>query len=257
MKHWQQQFLILWKSKHRIIEMRQITVSNIEIDVEKKAIKNLHLGVYPPNGRVRIAAPLSVNDESIRLFAISKLSWIKKQQRSFAAQEREAEREFISGESHYFNGRRYLMNIIPTTGKATVVLRHKYIDLYVKPKGSRKHKASVVAKFYRNYLNEQIPLLIAKWEKKMKVKVNEYGIKQMKTKWGTCNIEAKRIWINLELAKKPLPCLEYIVVHEMVHLLERHHNDTFVAYIDKFLPQWKALKSELNKSPVSHSDWDY
>lgn len=237
--------------------MRQITVSNIIIDVEKKAIKNLHLGVYPPNGRVRIAAPLRVNDESIRLFAISKLSWIKKQQRSFAAQERETEREFISGESHYFNGKRYLMNIVPATGKSTVILRHKHIDLYVKPNSCLKQKAAVFANFQRSFLNEQIPPLITKWEKKLKVKVNEYGIKQMKTKWGTCNIEAKRIWVNLELAKKSLPCLEYIVVHEMVHLLERHHNDTFIAYIDKFLPRWKALKTELNKSPISHSDWDY
>lgn len=237
--------------------MQQITVSNIKIDVEKKAIKNLHLGVYPPNGRVRIAAPLKVNDESIRLFAISKLSWIKKQQRSFASQERETEREFISGESHYFNGRRYLMNIIPTLGKATVVLRHKYIDLYVKPGSNRKYKASVIAQFYRNYLNEQIPPLIVKWEKKMKVKVREYGIKQMKTKWGTCNIEAKRIWVNLELAKKSVSCLEYIVVHEMVHLLERHHNDNFIFYMDEFLSHWRLLKNELNKSPVSHSEWEY
>lgn len=237
--------------------MRQITVSNIKIDVEKKDIKNLHLGVYPPNGRVRIAAPLKVDDESIRLFAISKLSWIRKQQRSFASQERETEREFISGESHYFNGRRYLLNIIHTEGKAMVVLRHRHIDLYIKPGSSREKRASVIAKFYRNYLNEQIPSLIAKWEKKMKVRVDEYGIKQMKTKWGTCNIEAKRIWLNLELAKKPFSCLEYIVMHEMVHLLERHHNNIFIAYMDKFLPQWRALKNELNKSPVSHSDWGY
>lgn len=235
----------------------QITVSNIKIDVEKKDIKNLHLGVYPPNGRVRIAAPLKVNHESIRLFVVSKLSWIKKQQRSFAAQERETEREFISGESHYFNGRRYLMNIIPTTRKATVVLRHKHIDLHVKPGSNQKYKASVIAQFYRNHLNEQIPPLIAKWEKKLKVNVNEYGIKQMKTKWGTCNIEAKRIWVNLELAKKNVSCLEYIVVHEMVHLLERHHNNLFIAYMDKCLPQWRTLKNELNKSPISHSDWEY
>lgn len=237
--------------------MQQITVSNIKIDVEKKAIKNLHLGVYPPNGRVRIAAPANVNDESIRLFAISKLSWIKKQQRSFAAQERETEREFISGESHYFIGKRYLMNIIITTGKAKVLVRHRHIDLYVKANSSNKHRATVIAKFYRDYLNEQIPGLIEKWEPKMKVKINEYGIRHMKTKWGTCNIQAKRIWVNLELAKKSLSCLEYIIVHEMVHLLERHHNDNFIAYMNQFLPQWKALKGELNKSPVSHSDWNY
>jgi predicted metal-dependent hydrolase len=237
--------------------MQQLTVSNIKIDIEKKDIKNLHLGVYPPNGRVRIAAPLRVNDESIRLFVISKLSWIKKQQRNFASQERETEREYISGESHYFIGRRYLLNIVNTTGKAFVILRHKHIDLYVKEGSSRKHKASVIAKFYRSYLNEQIPAFITKWEKKMKISVREFRIKQMKTKWGTCNIDAKRIWLNLELAKKPAECLEYIVVHEMVHLLERHHNDNFIAYINQFLPQWKAFKNELNKSPVSHSDWSY
>jgi len=237
--------------------MGQITINNIKIDVEKKDIKNLHLGVYPPKGRVRIAAPLKVSDESIRLFAISKLSWIKKQQRSFANQERETEREYISGESHYFNGRRYLMNVISTTSKAKVELRHKHLDLYVKPGTSCKHKAAVVAKFYRTYLNEHIPTLVAKWEKKMKVKVNEYGIKQMKTKWGTCNIETKRIWVNLELAKKSLSCLEYIVVHEMVHLLERHHNDRFISHMDNFLVTWRLLKNELNKSPISHSDWNY
>lgn len=235
----------------------QITVSNIEIDVEKKPIKNLHLGVYPPNGRVRIAAPFSVNDEAIRLFAISKLSWIKKQQRNFAAQDREEEREFISGESHYFNGRRYLLNVILASEKTRVDLHHRRIDMYIKPGTNRKGKAALLAKFYREYLNKHIPVLIKKWEKKMGLNVDQYGIKQMKTKWGTCNIEAKRIWVNLELAKKPYNCLEYIVVHEMVHLLERHHNNTFVAYMDKFLPQWRASKDELQRSPISHSDWEY
>lgn len=234
--------------------MQKIVVGNISIDVEKKEIKNLHLGVYPPNGRVRIAAPLKVNDDAIRLFAISKLSWIKKQQRLFESQERETEREFISGESHYFNGKRYLLNIIPTTGKHFAVLRHKHIDLYIRNNSSIKNRSAVIAKFYRDYLEQLIPVLITKWEKEMKVKVVDYGIKRMKTKWGTCNIAAKRIWINLELAKKPQACLEYIIVHEMVHLLERHHNDVFIAYMDKFLPKWRALKSELNKSPVSHSD---
>jgi predicted metal-dependent hydrolase len=237
--------------------MPQIIVSNIKIDVEKKDIKNLHLGVYPPNGRVRIAAPLRTKDESIRLFAISKLSWIKKQQRSFANQERETEREFISGESHYFNGKRYLLNIIPATSGAKIILGHRRIDMYVKPGASLRHKAAALAKFYREYLNELIPGLIEKWEKKMKVSVTQYSIKQMKTKWGSCNISARRIWINLELAKKTQTCLEYIVVHEMVHLLERHHNDVFIAYMDKFLPQWRTYKQELNRTPVSHSDWNY
>jgi len=237
--------------------MARIVVGNISIDVEKKDIKNLHLGVYPPNGRVRIAAPLRVNDDAIRLFAVSKLGWIKKQQRLFEGQERETEREYISAESHYFNGRRYLLNIIPTTGKHKIELRHKHIDLYVKKGTPVRNRAAVIAKFYRAYLQEQVSALIDKWEKRMKVKLSGYGIKKMKTKWGACNIEAKRIWINLELAKKPPACLEYIVVHEMVHLLERHHNDIFIAYMDKFLPQWRVLKAELNKSPISHSDWEY
>lgn len=237
--------------------MERIVVSNISIDVEKKNIKNLHLGVYPPNGRVRIAAPLRVNDDAIRLFAVSKLSWIKKQQRLFEGQEREPEREYISGESHYFNGKRYLLNIVPTTGKHKIEFRHKHIDLYVKKGAPVKIRAALIFKFYRTFLQQQIADLITKWEKRMKVEVSGYGIKKMKTKWGTCNIEAKRIWVNLELAKKPQACLEYIVVHEMVHLLERHHNDVFIAYMDKFLPQWRTLKTELNKSPVSHSDWGY
>lgn len=237
--------------------MQRITISNIKIDIEKKDIKNLHLGVYPPNGRVRIAAPLRVNDESIRLFVISKLSWIKKQQRNFVSQKRETEREYISGESHYFNGRRYLLNVIITNNKSAVFLRYKHIDLYVKPNSTLKYRATVFGKFYREYLNEQVPFLIEKWEKKIKVKVNQYCIKQMKTKWGTCNIEAKRIWLNLELAKKSLECLEYIVVHEMVHLLERFHNDKYLAYMDKFLPKWRSFKQELNNLPIGHSNWTY
>jgi predicted metal-dependent hydrolase len=237
--------------------MQQITISNIKIDVEKKSIKNLHLGVYPPNGRVRIAAPLKTNDESIRLFAISKLSWIKKQQRSFANQEREIEREYISGESHFFNGRRYLLRLVATEGKATVILKHRHIELHIKSGSSTKQREIAISNFYRNHLNDHIPSIIARWEKKMKVSVGEYGIKRMKTKWGTCNIEAKRIWVNLELAKKTLPFLEYIIVHEMVHLLERHHNENFIRYMNLFLPQWRVLKTNLNKSPISHADWNY
>jgi predicted metal-dependent hydrolase len=237
--------------------MQKIVISNINIDIEKKDIKNLHLGVYPPNGRVRIAAPLKTDDDTIRLFAISKLGWIKKQQRLFENQERESEREYISGESHFFNGKRYLLNILPTTGKQYIEVRHKHMDLYVGKDTPIKKRAALVTKLYRGYLQENIPDLIAKWEAKMNVRVSEYGIKKMKTKWGTCNIVAKRIWVNLELAKKTQPCLEYIIVHEMVHLLERHHSDAFISYMDKFLPQWRSVKNELNKSPIGHSDWDY
>lgn len=237
--------------------MEQIVISNIKIDVVKKDIKNLHLAVYPPTGRVRIAAPLKTKSETIRLFAVSKLGWIKRHQRTFEGQVRESAREFTPGESHYFNGKRYLLKVTEHNAAARVELHHKRIELFIKPNSTSKQRAKAIKDWFREQLKSQIPNLIKKWELRMEVQLNDWGVKQMKTKWGTCNIEAKRIWLNLELAKKPGRCLEYIIVHEMVHLLERHHNDFFVAHMDRFLPQWKIIKKELNSLPVSHSDWDY
>lgn len=237
--------------------METITVSNIKIDVVKKNIKNLHLGVYPPTGRVRIAAPQDTNDETIRLFAVSKLGWIKRHQRAFVSQDRELAREFVSGESHYFNGKRYLLQVIEQDAAVRVEVWHKKIVLYVRKESTIKQRTIVLNNWYRSQLKTQIPEFIDKWERILKVKLNDWGVKQMKTKWGTCNIEQKRIWLNLELAKKPLPCLEFIIVHEMIHLLERHHNEKFMAYMDKYLPNWKGLKNELNKLPISHSGWNY
>ncbi len=227
----------------------QILVSEIAIDVERKDIKNLHLGVYPPNGRVRIAAPLKVKEEAIRLFAVSKLSWIKKQKRKFDQQERQTERDFVSGESHYYKGKRYLLNLIPAA-KTKIILRHRHIDLYIKPAASKLQKEKSLNRWYRTSLKEQIPSIIHKWEEVMNVSVEEWGVKQMKTKWGTCNIDKKRIWINLQLAKKPVQYLEYIILHEMVHLLERHHNEKFEGYMNKFMPQWKHYREELNRLPI-------
>lgn len=237
--------------------MESITVSNIKIDVVKKDIKNLHLAVYPPTGRVRIAAPLRTNDEAIRLFAVSKLGWIKRHQRTFVSQDREVAREYVSGESHYYFGKRYLLKVIEHDAAPRVELQHKKMELYVRTGSTTKQRATVLNDWFREQLKNQIPELIDKWEKKMNVKLNDWAVKQMKTKWGTCNIEAKRIWLNLELAKKPSRCLEYIIVHELVHLLERHHNDNFVSHMDKFFPQWKSCKKELNNLPVSHADWNY
>jgi predicted metal-dependent hydrolase len=234
-----------------------ITVSNIKIDVVKKDIKNLHLAVYPPTGRVRIAAPLRTNDEAIRLFAVSKLGWIKRHQQTFVSQDREVARDFVSGESHYFNGKRYLLKVIEHDAAPKIEVQHKKIEMYVRTGSTSKQRASILNSWFREQLKNQIPELIDKWEQKMNVKLNDWAVKQMKTKWGTCNIEAKRIWLNLELAKKPSRCLEYIIVHEMAHLLERHHNDNFVSHMDKFFPQWKSCKKELNSLPVSHADWNY
>ena len=238
--------------------MNQITVSNITVDVVRKDIKNMHLAVYPPTGRVRIAAPLRVNDDAIRLFAISKLGWIKRHQRKFENQERISPREYKERESHYFQGRRYLLRIKETDGVGYVDLKGKtYLDLYVRKNASFENKQRVINAWHRKELKTILPELIEHWEKKIGVEVNFWGVKQMKTKWGSCNIEKKRIWLNLELAKKPIHCIEYILVHEMIHLLERNHNDKFKNYMDNYLPNWKQIKDELNRIPVSHADWNY
>ena len=238
--------------------MGQITISNIEIDVVRKDIKNIHLAVYPPAGRVRIAAPLSVNEDAIRLYAISKLGWIKRHQRKFSGQERISPREYKNRESHYFQGKRYLLNIIEADAPPKVVLKNKtYIDLYIRPETSTAKRHKIMNEWYRSELKKLIPELIEKWQKRMDLKVNEWQVKHMKIKWGSCNIEKKRIWLNLELAKKPIYCLEYIIVHEMVHLLVRNHNDKFLYYMDSYLPNWKQRRTALNKLPVSHADWRY
>lgn len=238
--------------------MEELKIADVQIEIVKKNIKNLHLSVHPPYGRVRIAAPKTMSDEAIRVFAICKLSWIKKQRLKFQNQDRQSEREFISGESHYFLGRRYLLNVIYTSKKQRVeIIKNNQIDLYVRENSTTEQREKVMSEWYRSFLKEQIPVIISKWEKEIGVKVDSWGVKLMKTKWGTCNIEAKRIWINLELAKKSPRCLEYIIVHEMIHLLERNHNDRFHAYMDMFMPNWKEIKAELNGMVFENSNWTY
>jgi predicted metal-dependent hydrolase len=238
--------------------MHQITVSGILVDVVRKDIKNLHLGVYPPSGRVRIAVPLRVNDEAVRLAVISKLAWIRRNQAKFEAQDRQSAREYVTRESHYVWGQRYLLNVVHRDGPPSVTVRNKNtLDLFVRPGSDTAQRERVLLAWYRKQLKGAVPPLIAKWEAIMGVQVAEGAVKKMKTRWGTCNPQARRIWLNLELAKKPAQCLEYIVVHEMAHLLERKHNDTFTAYMDKFLPNWRLLRAELNKAPLGHEVWGY
>ena len=237
--------------------MQQLQIGNITVDVVKKDIKNIHLSVYPPTGSVRISAPSRMDLDTIRVFAISKLSWIKKQQAKLKKQEREAPREFLNKESHYFKGKRYLLQVAEKDAAPRVVLKHCILELHVRPSTSGEKRKSILDEWYRQQLKELVPTLIEKWEKKMSVQVKEFGIKKMKTKWGACNREAGRIWLNLELAKKNLHCIEYIVVHEMVHLLERKHNDIFISNMDKFMPKWKFYKEELNRSPLCHENWRY
>jgi len=206
---------------------------------------------------VRISAPLHMELETVRVFAISKLGWIKKQQSKFLDQNREAPREYISRESHYYFGKRYLLKIIEHNAPPKVVIRHLTLEMHIRPNTDRKKRQEILNEWYRQKLKDFIPGVIAQYEKSLKVAVNEFGVKKMRTKWGTCNREAKRIWLNLELAKKPKHCVEYIVVHEMVHLLERHHNDRFVSYMDRFMPQRQQYRDELNRWPLSHVNWSY
>lgn len=224
----------------------------------RKAIKNLHLAVYPPEGRVRVAVPLHVTDENVRLAVISKLGWIKKRQTNFKDQPRQSRREMVSGESHYFMGRRYLLDVVQRHGRHDIAIENNTrMTLYVQPGTSERNKEKVLLEWYRRQLKTLIPDLVAKWEPVIGVKVSQWGIKKMKTRWGACNIAAKRIWLNLELAKKPPECLSYILVHEMVHLLERHHNDRFKALMDGFMTQWRLYQETLNRAPLAHEEWYY
>jgi predicted metal-dependent hydrolase len=235
----------------------QFKLGDIAVDVSLKNIKNVHLGVYPPDGRVHISAPSRMNLDTIRVFAISKLGWIKQQQKKFLGQERETPREYLDRESHYVWGKRYLLKIVEEDAAPEVTLKHSKMLLRVRPGTSDETKQAIVARWYREQIKFAVPDLIAKWEPKMGVKVERFFVQQMKTKWGGCNPGNRSIRLNTDLAKKPQQCLEYIVVHEMAHLLVRHHNDRFSNLMDRCLPNWKLLRQALNATPLAHANWDY
>ncbi|MCB5271714.1 MAG: M48 family metallopeptidase [Candidatus Cloacimonetes bacterium] len=233
--------------------MQQITVGDYTIDLVRKDIKNLHLSVSPPTGRIRLAVPRYLDEESIRRHIVSKLDWIKKHMAEFEQSERLPLLEYVSGESHYLAGKRYLLNVIPNSRINKIELRDdRYIDLYEKPGTQASHRQHMLQEWYRARLKVRIEPQILKWQKIIGVEINDWAVKQMKTRWGTCNIRAKRIWINLELAKRSEDCLEYIIVHELMHLLEKYHNEHFKELMDKFLPDWRERKLSLNKSLLSH-----
>lgn len=239
------------------IESHTMKLNDLDVEIVQKDIKNVHLSVYPPNGRVKVSAPHAMSLDTLRVYVISKLAWIKKQQAKLRGQEREAPREYMDRESHYFNGKRYLLKVIESEKPTKVELKPQAIELHIRPGTSTAKRQLFLSEWYRQQLKNDIPKIISKYEKLLGVEVREFGVKKMRTKWGTCNPDAKRIWLNLELAKKPAECLEYIVVHEMVHLLEKTHNDRFVSLINKFIPKWKFYKDELNRLPVSHVEWGY
>ena len=240
------------------VSRSHIEVQGIAVEVVRKDIKNFYIGVHPPNGQVRASAPLTFDDAAVRMAVITRLSWIRRQQAAFQRQERQSQREFVTGESHYFKGRRYRLDVVEHEGPPQVWLpNNTKISLRMRPGSDRDTREAVVHRWYREHLRAEVSSLLEKWEAKLGVSANEVRIKRMKTLWGSCNVAAKRIWLNLELAKKPESCLVYILVHEMVHLLERDHNDRFRELMDQFLPQWRTYRDTLNRAPLAHEDWQY
>lgn len=235
----------------------QITLGKISVDVLQKDIKNIHLSVYPPSGKVRISAPLRMDIDTIRVFAIAKLGWIKSQQQKLGKQVRESAREYINRESHYVWGKRYLLQVVERDAAPSVELKHSKLVISIRPCSTEEKKQAVLEDWYREQLKVAVPNLIAKWQPLMGVHVERFFIQRMKTKWGSCNASFGNIRINTELAKKPRECLEYIVVHEMVHLLEPTHNKHFVFLMDQFMPKWQFYRDELNRLPVRHEKWSY
>jgi predicted metal-dependent hydrolase len=235
----------------------QIQLGDIAVDVIRKDIKNVHLSIHPPTGRVRIAAPERMSLDIVRVFAISKLGWIKRHQRKMREQERETPREYLDRESHYVWGRRCLLKVIEEDGPPKIILKHSSLIIRMHPGSSRDAKEAVLYKWYRDQIREAVPPLIRKWERLMQVTVEAFFVQKMKTKWGSCNQKRKTIRLNSELAKKPRECLEYIIVHEMVHLMERTHNERFRSLMDRFMPKWESCRDNLNRLPVGHEDWRY
>ncbi len=236
---------------------KTLEIGNIEIDVVRKDISRMHLAVYPPHGRVRLAVPDKTDEEIYRLFAISKLRWIKKHVKNFQSQARETQRDYVNGESHYYQGMRYILEVVSSDEKQVVELKGNQLILFCKSNSDREQKAEILKEWYRKQLKSQIESIIPKWEKTIGVKCESWGVRQMRTKWGSCNTDKKSILLNLELVKKPKVCLEYILVHELVHLHERNHNTRFITLMNQFLPNWRLYRDELNSLPIVHNDWGY
>jgi len=235
----------------------QIKLGDISVDVVLKDIKNVHLSVYPPMGRVRISAPAHMSMDTIRVFAISKVDWIRKQQAKLQKQERETRRDLVNRESHYVWGKRYLLDILEQEQVPSVTLKGNKMILHVRPMTDSDKRHTILENWYREQLKAAVPTLIAKWEERMNVTVDRFYVRRMKTKWGSCNPQKRSIRLNTDLARKPRECLEYLVVHEMAHLIERTHSACFIALMDQFLPQWRTLRDELNAAPLSYAEWKY
>ena len=234
-----------------------LELGELHAEVTRKAIKHVHLSVLPPAGKVRVAAPQGMPLDTIRLFVIAKLAWIRSQQRKLQSQDRESPREFLNKESHYLWGKRYLLEISFADAAPAVSVTPRKLQLQVRPGADQARCEEVLDSWYRQQVREAVPALLAKWEPLLQVKASRVFVQRMKTKWGSCTRGAGYIRLNTDLAKKPPECLEYIVVHELVHLLEPTHNERFAALMDLYLPHWQHLRKQLNSLPVRHEEWSY
>lgn len=232
-----------------------LTVAGIEVDVIYKDIKNLHIGVYPPMGRVRVAAPRCLDDDQVRLALVQRLPWIKRQRDRLQSADRQSLREMVTGESHYVWGSRYRLKVIERPGRAHAELDGDRLQVYIPQGTETENRRELLDRWYRAQLREAIPDVIAKWEPTLDMTVPRWSVRRMKTKWGSCNRETGHIWFNLELAKKHPDSLEYIAVHEMTHLLERGHGERFTRLMDGFMPDWRSRRDQLNGAPLAHEEW--
>jgi len=233
-----------------------IQLGDISIRVTRKAIKHVHLSVHPPEGRVTLVAPKETRLEVARAYAISKLGWIRAQQAKLNSQARQTPRQFIERESHYLWGRRYLLTVEERDMRPGVKLDHKRITLTVRPGSDQGRRAEVMHEWHKDLLHKAVPPLIEKWERKLNVEVANYFLQRMKTKWGSCNPKAGNIRLNTELVKKPKDLLEYVVVHEMVHLIEPTHSERFIAILDEHYPTWRDARAEINDLPLAAEAWN-
>jgi predicted metal-dependent hydrolase len=239
-------------------ESYHLQVRDLQIEVLSKDIKNLHISIMPPDGRIRVSAPLTMSEESVRLAIVSKLSRIRREQKSFAKYIRESKKEMVSGESHFVDGNRYILELVEANETPSLsIKKKKTILMKVRPNSTRDKREQIMQEWLRNRMRENLKDLIPKWEGIIGVSASHYGIKRMRTKWGSCNSEQKRIWLNLELAKKSPQCLEYVLVHEIIHILEPKHSDRFFSLLDEYMSTWRIHKETLDKPPLVHVDWDY
>lgn len=232
-----------------------LTVRGIDVDVIYKDIKNLHIGVYPPMGRVRVAAPQRLDDDQVRLAVIQRLPWIKRQRKELQDAPRQSEREMVTGESHYVWGLRKRLKVVERPGRTHLEVDGDRLVLFAASDTTVEQRRTALDAWRREQLRQLLPAIIAAWEQKLEVSVPKWTIRRMKTKWGSCNRETRHLWFNVELAKKHPDCLEYIVVHELTHYFERNHGERFTKLMDKNLPDWRARRDELNRAPLAEEDW--